>query len=330
MALLDPPARASVTRSVATAAAHSSDILELASRVSRGYQLSASGVLELPGGRFHLPSGIVASAGRFPDELITLDGFPYAWQLADTLRALWWSARTVPDGVLVSQQLSSNYYHWICEILPAAIRSADVDDAAGLPMYIAEDLPAFVADSLDLVGLGGRIRTLPSGVYRCETLRAPAFPGGAEWPSPSHLELVRRRMLERVAPAPGRALCLLVSRADAEDRRLRNEEELLTALAPFGVEPVLLGGMSVRDQVALFSRAELIVAPHGAGLTNALFAPRGCAVVELIGALHVSACYMIVASTVGHRHGYVVCPDRGRDLVADVGGVLSVLRDLGA
>ena len=38
--------------------------------------------------------------------------------------------------------------------------------------------------------------------------------------------------------------------------------------------------MKVEAQVALFSRAGVIIGPHGAGLTNALFARKGSALIE--------------------------------------------------
>ncbi len=65
-------------------------------------------------------------------------------------------------------------------------------------------------------------------------------------------------------------------------RPLRNEAELIAALAPLGFTPVRLDRLSLPDQIRLFRQAEAIVAPHGSALTNLGFCRPGCLVVELL------------------------------------------------
>jgi len=50
-------------------------------------------------------------------------------------------------------------------------------------------------------------------------------------------------------------------------RRIINEHEVIEALATFGFVAYALEEMSFSEQVRLFSQAEMVVAPHGAGLT---------------------------------------------------------------
>lgn len=64
--------------------------------------------------------------------------------------------------------------------------------------------------------------------------------------------------------------------------RLRNESELIAALAPLGFEPVRLEHMSLADQIRLFRQAEAIVAPNSSALTNLGFCRPGCLVTELL------------------------------------------------
>ena len=65
-------------------------------------------------------------------------------------------------------------------------------------------------------------------------------------------------------------------------RPLRNEAEVIAALAPMGFVPVRLDQLSLPDQIRLFRQAEAIVAPHGSALTNLGFCRPGCLVVELL------------------------------------------------
>jgi capsular polysaccharide biosynthesis protein len=61
-----------------------------------------------------------------------------------------------------------------------------------------------------------------------------------------------------------------------------NEDELIVVLDAHGFEIVETEGRSVAEQVRLFSQAEAIVAPHGAGQTNMLFSSDRCKNLELL------------------------------------------------
>ena len=52
-------------------------------------------------------------------------------------------------------------------------------------------------------------------------------------------------------------------------------------LEPQGFERVVPGEMTVAAQIAAFSAARVIVAAHGAGLTNMIFTPPGAVIVDI-------------------------------------------------
>ncbi len=74
---------------------------------------------------------------------------------------------------------------------------------------------------------------------------------------------------------------IFVGRGEAAGRTLLDEEAVTAALAPLGVQSAAPEYLSAPAQIALFQNAELVVAPHGAGLTNLVFAQPGCRVIEL-------------------------------------------------
>jgi hypothetical protein len=301
---------------------------DMCARIARGYSRPAFGLLELEGGSVDLPSGLVAVDGRLPSELIPLLYFPHSFNVIPALRALFTPARLIADGVLISLPMSNSYYHWMCEILPRALAVADqVPEPA--PLYVAAGLPRFVFESLEAVGLSGRCVPLAPGVYRAARLTVPTFQR-AEWPSPRDLLTVRERVggaFASSSPSPP-ARRLLVSRRDAVERRIVNEEELLFGLRDLGFERVTLDGLAVSDQVQLFAQAEAVVGTHGAGLANLLFAPEGCRLVELTVETHLGPSYLIITSILGQPYGYVSCEPRGRDLVVDGAAVRAVLAAL--
>jgi hypothetical protein len=298
------------------------------SRVTPSYTLSTCGILSLERGRFHAPSGIVSADGLFPAETIPLDGFPYSWQFLDAVRTVRAAPIAIDDGYLLGLQLSGNYYHWVAEILPLLFLIEAHDPAGHLPVYLGADLPRFVREYLDLLRPKRRFVWLDRGVYTADRLLVPTFPGGAEWPAANHLLAVRRNVLSALELAPQPRRRLLISRGDALDRRVLNDDELLESLIDRGFEYVTLSDLSATEQIRLFADAEIVVAPHGAGTANVLFAPRECRVIELVGQNHVAACFMIVASVVGQRYGYVECRERQRQLLVKPAEVHSLIAAL--
>jgi capsular polysaccharide biosynthesis protein len=78
---------------------------------------------------------------------------------------------------------------------------------------------------------------------------------------------------------PGRKI--YVSRRNAARRRILNDAGLEAMLAKRGFDLVTLGPQPIEEQARLFAEADVIVAQHGAALTNLLYASPGAKVVEI-------------------------------------------------
>lgn len=91
------------------------------------------------------------------------------------------------------------------------------------------------------------------------------------------------KFLRRLFPASGKPArrLLFCGRKDEKRRRLHNEDELFARLAPLGFERVSTAGKSVAEQARLFSEARLVVAVHGAALTNIVFTPPGALLIDM-------------------------------------------------
>ena len=74
---------------------------------------------------------------------------------------------------------------------------------------------------------------------------------------------------------------LFISRRKAATRGLVNEDLLLKKLEKLGVEPFIAEDYSPAEQIAAFAGAELVIGPHGAGMTNIMFASPDCHAIEL-------------------------------------------------
>jgi capsular polysaccharide biosynthesis protein len=217
-------------------------------------------------------------------------------------------------GVLMTRG-SENYYHFLTDVLPRLelLRRA----GAGPDAYLVDRTTRFQRDLLDHLGLTAD-RCLGTAKYphlRAEELVVPSLPDDDLSTPPWIVPWLRSQFLPDRVRAPHRRL--YVGRgAKKHTRRVENEAELLAALDPLGFEAIDPGALSPAEQVRAFAEAECIVGPHGAGLTNLAFAPRGAAVVELFAPDYVNECFWALATSVeGLRYRYLVgdgSPTRSR------------------
>lgn len=231
-----------------------------------------------------------------------------------------------------------NYAHWVIRNL---LKLALVDarpELAPLPLLVNDDLRAYQREFLELLGIADDqlIKVSRGVVVACRDLVVPTqlrnhprMIEGIDW--------LRTRLAAWMDAGPARDL-LFVSRRDTPVRTLVNEDELECALRPLGFATAVPGAMSVRQQILAFSSAAVIVAPHGAGLANLVFAPRGATVIEIASSnIAQMADFRHVARALGQRIVTLVSDDydltRPEELAAnwdyrvDVAQVLRALED---
>jgi capsular polysaccharide biosynthesis protein len=128
--------------------------------------------------------------------------------------------------------------------------------------------------------------------------------GGNHRPHPSIRALFDRLAAAApILPGPPR---LYIDRSGSPKRPLVNEPDVMRALTPLGFMPVRLEDFSLAEQIGMFAHAEAIVGPHGAGLTNIVFARPRCGVVELHAGHWVNWCYRRLAGALDLDYDCVV------------------------
>jgi capsular polysaccharide biosynthesis protein len=206
------------------------------------------------------------------------------------------------------------WYHWLLDLLPRAALLSLAEESEADVLVPAGLSPA-QDECLTAVGVPPE-RRLPyrGGHVQADELVFPSFIAPTGNPPRWALGWLR----ERLAPAPERrGRRLYVSRADAPERRVANEPELLEFLQDRGFESVTLGDLPLHQQLRPFAEAEVILGPHGAGLAN-LCAATAATVVELHVAGQVRACYFAQANAQGLDYWYLLCEPVGGDLHADL------------
>ena len=240
---------------------------------------------------------------------------------------------------VLSTVWSDVYFHWMFDVLPRVglLRMAGLFDCVDTFIVPPFTLP-FQRDALERLGIKSDRLIVAHDQWRfhvsAEELIVTSLPSALDTPRAWSCAFLKEVFGCPASPAQGRRR-LYISRAKARGRRIVNEAEVQVLLCSLGFESVELEGLSLAEQALLFGSAEIVVAPHGAGLTNIVFCPVGTVVIDLFAPTYVNPCYWVVSQACGLRYSYLigegapprdgVDPDRKSD---DITVDLSALRRL--
>lgn len=213
------------------------------------------------------------------------------------------------------------YSHWLLTALPRlqGVRHWEEATDERVTLILPRDPPAWMVESLSLLGYDDRIVEHDGGTAAVDRLVVPSvrspeqgrsaflksysFDPAYKLVSPAACRWLRSRAVGAVPGGEDAPDRLFVSREDTDRRRLRNREPVLERLEKHGFRRVVPSELSFSKQVSLFAGADVVVGPHGAGLSNLLFA-EDAALIELFGA-KVKPTFFLLAESRGDRYGWV-------------------------
>lgn len=265
----------------------------------------------------------------------------------------WLSHDTSPEIIPVAASFldscASNYAHWLTEVLPrAAIFCAD-EAYKDVPILVNDGLHQNLIESLRIVsGSGRKIIALPTGRAAFVTqLYITSVAGYVPFErrnnaldnhshglfSPAALSLLKARAESSAAHSDENWPEYIILRRRTGARLVSNFAELESALASKGFKVVETEGLSFVEQVALFSRAKVIIGSSGAALASLVFAPKGAKIFILISKFPDTSYWywQNMACSSGKKINYVlgVADSTGKgihaDFSIDLKGFLSVL-----
>lgn len=196
----------------------------------------------------------------------------------------------IPCGVFLAGNGSSNYYHWLIEIL-ARTEFLDAIDPryAAYPLLVSDSVlttPTF-SEMLEIFGRGREVVYLRSSrQYSVESLLY------IDTPNQLPYNLNSREVLEicdtRIDPRSVNYLRSLALKhkstrgtpnrvflARSGSRRNYNQVEIENFLSGYDFAAVYMEETSFADQVAILNNADVVVGPTGAAWANLIFAKPG-------------------------------------------------------
>lgn len=250
--------------------------------------------------------------------------------------------RKDPDlelGFLVAGN-SPEFAHWATEILTKLEYYERVEDRLDreiTPVICPgkQNLSSWQRESLAKIGYSQAEYQVHDGTpLQFEELIIPShkYLGSfsEEYPSPANLRWVRERAKNNQEAEYSERI--YISRRDATRRHVKNEEEVESLLSEFGFQTYVPGELPYSKQVALFSRANIIAGPHGAGMMNSLFS-ENATIIELMSESRDNVHHFCLANLIGQEYDYVPArpvkrknvEPRHYDIMVDTGSLKSVL-----
>jgi capsular polysaccharide biosynthesis protein len=203
----------------------------------------------------------------------------------------------------ITFQVSFNYFHWMFDVLPRIhlLRQSKVEFdrfVINRGIEYRANQCDFQDESLELMGITKeKWIECKADTHLMAKQLIVSSPAGYTAHVPKNVcQFLRNEFLEKrdIQKRAGYER-VFISREDALHRKLINEEEVFHVLEEHGFKKVSLSTMSFLEKIQLFHTAEVIVSPHGAGLTNLVFCNPGTRVIELFPATYLMPCFYIIS-----------------------------------
>ncbi|MFN3661814.1 glycosyltransferase family 61 protein [Yoonia sp.] len=184
-------------------------------------------------------------------------------------------------NILFHNTWSSGYYHWLIEAVPRLLSQRRT--WAGSRILIPEKIPNNWFESWLMNISGGNLIKMHRGLTFLSNVSFARNPKTIlEFSNPDLQETSDYFMhYLGISKASGKKSLFYISRRRAGHRRISNEPELIASLESIGFIAVEMEDLDFPSQVKLFSDADIIVSPHGAALSNAIFMNKNSTIIEI-------------------------------------------------
>jgi capsular polysaccharide biosynthesis protein len=225
---------------------------------------------------------------------------------------------------VIAQWCDQGFYHWMMDALPRLVMLPEFP--SDTRVLVPPILAPYQRESLQWFGVDeGRFRVTTEKHLVVENFYFSSATSMCGCYNPFGVQFLRRSFLPRADKSYDSPRRFYLRRVN-KFRPITNEPEVLEFFRSRGWDIVDTEELSLAEQIQLFSRAEMICAPHGAGLTNLIWCEPGCKVLELCASTFLNGVFEGLAQVVGVKHHYLVFEgDLGYRSSVDVAAVAEAL-----
>ncbi|WP_275287255.1 glycosyltransferase family 61 protein [Halomonas elongata] len=196
------------------------------------------------------------------------------------------------------------YSHWLLDLLPklSAVKQAGYNLEDFDYVYVNYYNSKFKEETFEKLGIPvEKVLDFPSApkIFKCSKITTVSACRNALYTPQWAEEFVRSIFLEtNIYNQVKKNRRIYISRSKGETRRVLNEASLVRKISPLGFEVLYCEDHSVTKVAEIMSEAEIVIAPHGAGLANIVFCNSRVKIVELFSA-HMSPEYYKISKKNG-------------------------------
>ena len=209
-----------------------------------------------------------------------------------------------------------NYYHWTVQTMVSIVHSKKYHRQKGFSLLIPRRLQAYQSDWLRLCGFSKNNLNVilfdTDQVVSSNKMLVPLtlYNPFDFFPSSRALKDFRESVLNQQCNdssvltkyTPKK---IYISRSDSiKLRGLNNEKKFEDKLEMCGFFILKASQLTVAEQIHFFSNADIIVASHGAGLSNLIFAKKSCTFIEINQSNYFNTCFSAMHTALGLPGSY--------------------------
>jgi tetratricopeptide (TPR) repeat protein len=216
------------------------------------------------------------------------------------------------------------YFHWMFDVL-ARLHLLERSGIHNIDKFVFNQIHLdFQKETLLRLGIPQEkiIESCQMHHIQADRLVVPSIPKlrgyrSAKWAC----NFLRERFLDKDAKDLSQySERLYINRVLVGHRNVVNEDEVIQTLEEFGFQSISLESMSLSEQAACMRKARVIVAPHGAGLTNLVFCQPGTKVIEIFSPAHVQSTYWIISNVCDLEHYHLMSDEEALGETSEVRG----------
>jgi hypothetical protein len=212
---------------------------------------------------------------------------------------------------VISTAGANVYYHWMLDIVPRFLMLKENDMLRGVDQFVWSNIGLpFQQQMFELLDIDTRTVINPAQGrqfhVQAKKLLVPSLLSKLNEVNAYECGLLRKFLIPFAVDPAVNGRRFYVSRKKAGTRYIVNEAEVLGWLEQLGFVSVELETLSLKEQIGLFRKAEIIIGAHGSAFTNIVFSKPGTKLVDVLPDTNIVSCFYGIAGQLGVDYfGYI-------------------------
>jgi hypothetical protein len=202
------------------------------------------------------------------------------------------------DSFLIAFDIwsSINLFHFYFFTLEKIILMRKVHELKNFKILVPNNVEPFVFEAFRILKIDNYFHLTDSSNLKSDFAMVTAG-NNTILPSPKLTKELRTIFLNNIKCNITAGSKIYVSRQKATKRKIINSDELDETLEKYGIVTIYAENLTLEEQISIFSNAQLVISPHGAGLSNIIFMKSKTIVIEINNADHKQSVphYMVIA-----------------------------------